>query len=519
MSIYQISKIQVRSGLQEDLPSALACGELGWATDERRLYIGNGEYTDGAPVLGNTEVLTTQWVTTGKLMDLAGSYTFKGDAAGYTVQTGASIAAKISRTLQNKIDEYVSVKDFGAVGDGVTDCTDAFNRAIVQVYKQTVVSTDTRVRRAIHVPAGTYLISGIVYLYPYVVLVGDGKNSTFITQSNASYAAFKTSSALSGTIAAGKIAVSDLTIVNTNDKDVVTMDSVTDVIFDRVGFVGTLPATPGLTSSSCVRVDAETATPGSTTLSSVITFNDCDFIGKNYAFYCDNNIVGVDFIACRFDTLYRGLGLGILYTGTAAISAVRVSYSYFNAITKEAIYCSPGAAVAMVTSSFNYFSSTVGSPTTTPVIAFSGDNCYSIGDEFARSSTATVAALLITGKNCYAMGKDGKQFYGNLVTSSGNSVTLLDNKSTSTDSGLVIGSGLSSLILEYKIVRNGAQRVGTLLVACNGSTIVTTNTQAQTADVGVTLVPTISGTNINLYYTTTATTYAATLTVNSRTLV
>ena len=57
MAVIQISKIQVRRGLQENLPQ-LASGELGWSIDERRLFIGNGTLTEGAPEVGVTEILT-----------------------------------------------------------------------------------------------------------------------------------------------------------------------------------------------------------------------------------------------------------------------------------------------------------------------------------------------------------------------------------------------------------------------------------------------------------------------------
>lgn len=57
MAVIQISKIQVRRGLGEDLPS-LASGEMGWSIDERRLFIGNGTLSEGAPDIGNTEILT-----------------------------------------------------------------------------------------------------------------------------------------------------------------------------------------------------------------------------------------------------------------------------------------------------------------------------------------------------------------------------------------------------------------------------------------------------------------------------
>ena len=57
MAIVQISRITNRKGLQENLPQ-LAGAELGWSTDERRLFIGNGTLQDGAPEIGNTEILT-----------------------------------------------------------------------------------------------------------------------------------------------------------------------------------------------------------------------------------------------------------------------------------------------------------------------------------------------------------------------------------------------------------------------------------------------------------------------------
>ena len=50
MAIVQVSRITNRKGLAENLPQ-LAGAELGWATDERRLFIGNGTLQDGAPVM------------------------------------------------------------------------------------------------------------------------------------------------------------------------------------------------------------------------------------------------------------------------------------------------------------------------------------------------------------------------------------------------------------------------------------------------------------------------------------
>lgn len=57
VAIVQISQITNRKGLQENLPQ-LAGAELGWSVDTRRLYIGNGTLQEGAPEIGNTEILT-----------------------------------------------------------------------------------------------------------------------------------------------------------------------------------------------------------------------------------------------------------------------------------------------------------------------------------------------------------------------------------------------------------------------------------------------------------------------------
>ena len=57
MAVYEVAKIQFRSGLQEDLP-ALDTGEPGWCVDTQRLFIGKGTLAEGAPEIGVTEILT-----------------------------------------------------------------------------------------------------------------------------------------------------------------------------------------------------------------------------------------------------------------------------------------------------------------------------------------------------------------------------------------------------------------------------------------------------------------------------
>ena len=102
MPIVQISRIQHRRGKRTDLPQ-LAAGELGWVIDEQRLYIGNGTVADGAPAVGNTEIITSG----SSAFTTALSHTYKGYQGDST-----PITTTVQRTLQQRLDDYEFV-NFG----------------------------------------------------------------------------------------------------------------------------------------------------------------------------------------------------------------------------------------------------------------------------------------------------------------------------------------------------------------------------------------------------------------------
>jgi hypothetical protein len=173
MAIRQISRITHRKGLSENLPQ-LAGAELGWVVDDRKLYIGNGTLTEGAPEIGNTEILTEF----SDILGAIGTYTYQGTEGGYTVQTGPTSTDPSSRTVQLKLDDFASVKDFGAKGDGNTDDTEAINRALYQLF--CVQASYPGARRSLFFPAGEYLVSDSVLIPPYAKIWGEGANSTII---------------------------------------------------------------------------------------------------------------------------------------------------------------------------------------------------------------------------------------------------------------------------------------------------------------------------------------------------
>ena len=74
----------------------------------------------------------------------------------------------VGTNVQDKLAQTVSVKDFGAVGDGLTDDTAAIQAALDAAYK-------------VYIPAGEYLVTDTVYLRSGNELYGDGAYSKIIT--------------------------------------------------------------------------------------------------------------------------------------------------------------------------------------------------------------------------------------------------------------------------------------------------------------------------------------------------
>lgn len=94
----------------------------------------------------------------------------KGDALIGFKQSNASgfLTGAAGKTVNAKFQDYINVKDFGAVGNGSTDDAAAFQNAI------TAVATTGQ---ALYVPAGTYVINGVLSTTGHLNMFGDGEKS------------------------------------------------------------------------------------------------------------------------------------------------------------------------------------------------------------------------------------------------------------------------------------------------------------------------------------------------------
>jgi hypothetical protein len=487
MPIVQISRIQHRRGNRTDLPQ-LAAGELGWVIDEQRLFIGNGTVSDGAPAVGNTEIVT------------AGSSAFT-TALNHTYQgyLGAStpITTSLARTLGQRLDEYVSVKDFGAKGDDSTADVTAIQNAIDEIYTDTD-KTDSRSRRVLFFPAGTYRINAALKIPPYAHLVGEGPDKTIIRNSGNNAVMVTQDNAgnvgLNITAQVNQIQISNMTIRNTVAYGGVSLDSAKEVYFNNCKFQGSYAGGGADASTSKgVTVTSTTALP-----CEKIYFNQCQFTKFARLVDMSFDALNVRFNDCDFNTAYYGAIIGDEWDGSTTNGMslgprdVQFTGSSWDQIGQQAIYVKAQQTVEApsrnIISHGNWYAKNVannfegvGSVNEVPVIRYDQDECSSIMDFFERSDLrrSDGSSELNAAPELQGIGIQSKAI---------KSQTLANNTSAATtinEYPALAGKGLKVV---YKIVRGTLDRTGELVVSASTSGVSYDDTYTESGtDVGVEL--------------------------------
>ena len=519
MAIVQISRITNRKGLAVDLPQPLAGAELGWVVDERRLFIGNGTLEEGAPVVGNTEVLTEF----SDILSFADQYTYQGTAAGYIVQTGPTPGSPITQSLQNRLDSFVVVTDFGAVGDGVTDDTAAINRALYQLY---CVQNNTQTRRGLFFPAGTYIVTDTINVPSFAKLYGEGLEGSIISFnvqnwaantaytsgvlvyniSNTTYyrsiapvpatgisvttTAYWTATTLptyvmrtadsmqqtganiatNGATPPQNIDVSEISIVTNRSNHGILIEKANQCYFN-VNIAGPL-TTAGLTTTVNGTVAVEFSSTASLPCTQ-IEFNGFAFSGFTYGVNTAQQIKSSLFTGGSFDTLYQGILIGGASLSNGGAQGVRITNNIFDNIYEEGVYF---YGVNMNATGYNIFYDVgnhfngAGNPASS-VITIDSISNVSMGDMFERSlaqaavypriklyntTTGTIPAAI-------AIDNSAQIQMGSFIRETGQQATITAG-ATNTTLFTVNTVFIRAFKMEYTIVVDTSVRTGTMTI-------------------------------------------------------
>jgi len=335
-----ISRIQVRRGRKTELPQ-LASGEFGWSVDTQELYLGNGAVAEGAPYVGNTKLLSEH----DNLFSFADTYSYKS-TDGH-VQSGPNVNSPVLRTLQDRLDDTVSIRAFGGSGDG-SDHTDILQRALDQLYLNSSNKSTIASRVILQLEPGTYAISSTLKVPPYASIRGAGIDKTIINAgSNVAFETVNESSipgsynidTISNSNQARNIEMSGITIQTTNT-DALQLVSCKDSIFENLKITSTWTIGDNLRTSAGIKLTSHSAQVGSNNN----TFNNISINGFSDCVYSDYAVQYNLWSNCSF-----GLSDVGIYFGNNTISQQVgpsnniIENSVFDNIAKEGINIANGS--------------------------------------------------------------------------------------------------------------------------------------------------------------------------------
>jgi hypothetical protein len=393
MAVIQISKIQLRRGReQEEGIPQLASGELAWAIDTQKLFIGNGAVSEGAPQVGNTRILTEQ----DNIFELAQDYQYK--ESNSAIQTGLSTNFPVQLTLQERLDERVTNVEYGIEANGI-DQTAKIQNAIDNLFLNSSYMSRNDLRVTLEFLPGTYFVSSTIFLPSNVTIVGAGIDKTVFHFTGLSQPVFrfinetstKTSrSTLSSTTSLNQPKNSILSgfSVITNDPTVngFQLSAVKDSVFKDIKIQGSYGDSASNFSKGIV-MEA---------LSSLVTcqrnkFDRVIIDGMTYGVYSENDIINNIFLECEIRDAYIGFSLGPVTPSTAIGKQygprnIVVEDSIFEDVDRQGIYVYKGYGNRSIGNTFRNVGNEGGRNTNnqTAIIRYDSHGNVSIGDSFDR---------------------------------------------------------------------------------------------------------------------------------------
>jgi hypothetical protein len=314
MAVVQISRIQIRRGRKNTgtgFPQ-LASGELGWAIDTQELYIGNGSVSEGSPYVGNTKLLSEH----DDLFELADDYIYK---EGTFVQTGDTANAPVQRTLQQRLDDIVSIRSFGANGDG-TDQTVAVQRAIDQLFLNSNKG-NARSRVVLYIEPGSYTISSTLYIPPYANIVGAGPGKTVFNftgsgpalktvNGDSTIGSYSYGSSTTVSNQTQKVRIEGITLSTGAIDTAMLLESCKDSIFKDLVLTGNFENGDIVDSAENIAIEITIGGTNGEAVSNDNYFENVTISDFSYGVVSEYDITGNIWTGCRFYHLGHGIRFG-----------------------------------------------------------------------------------------------------------------------------------------------------------------------------------------------------------------
>lgn len=333
MAVVQISRIQVRRGQKNQgtgLPQ-LSSGEFGWAIDTQELFIGNGSVAEGAPQVGNTKVITEH----DDLFTLADSYVYRNNDG--VVVTGIDATNPVTRSLQERLDDRVSVRAFGVTGVEAQDATVLLQRAIDQLFLNSGSELNVANRVVLYIEPGIYTVKDTIRIPPHATIIGAGIDKTIIKQTNPGRSVFTTVSDESipgGYVIGGEFAtqarnihLEGMTLQVVSGSRGLVLESCRDSQFNLIKIVGpwTIGSVIPSDSSATTDIALSLNSKNGGVESSRNEFSYCEFSNFAYGLVSNWDINDNIFTNCSF----RQVGYGVAFGKNMVINSLPSSGTAF----------------------------------------------------------------------------------------------------------------------------------------------------------------------------------------------
>lgn len=494
MAVIEIARIQIRRGQEnQNLVPRLEPGEFAWAQDTENLYIGK-RIAEGAADDENTRILTEKDFQRDNIFELLNLSTATVTSPyKYRALTSHISATSVTRLLQEKLDESVSICEFGVIQSfTATDISNEFQTAINTIFKNGAWDSFERMdsRRELRIPSGRYYISNALELPPYTTLVGEHPELTVLTLTSATTNIFRTADAdgnlfLSGLMESGvkrsrQVTIKNLTLeydpAYASNNALVSFDNVLNGKLDncilRTAIDSTSTTTYGLVSNGIgveIRGTGGGLGSGDGNLCENIEIENCTFDSLYVGVRGTGTVVRPTIGKNIFTNLNRGVEF---YTVDAVLPGPTngvISNNRFQNIVREGIFVgiNPSNIKSNIISENNFFIQTgngtglsdnitaVGS--STPVIRFDSNGNKSIDDYFNRKNLADATT---STDFYYAPLVSGKAYIINTEIT-----TATIAASTSTVFAKIPLNGQDQLIkINYQLTNNRLSRKGELTV-------------------------------------------------------